>query len=177
MQVLRSQRASLLMRRGRDFLSSWLCFLCSVIAPFPEGGASEHRNASLDHASDYKRGIRIAPPGIGWRGPARPRWCDQIPTPAENQLYPYSEHSCAHCHSHDFGKLFGDWGVKSPRTGVVMSIIPLDVQRRCERRWAARFSRPTESVAPKRIDVKRPVHNLPRIAKAKEKPAGLSRRV
>jgi hypothetical protein len=26
-----------------------------------------------------------------------------------------------------------------------MSIIPLDVQRRCERRWAARFSRPTES--------------------------------
>jgi hypothetical protein len=31
-----------------------------------------------------------------------------------------------------------------------MSIIPLDVQRRCERRWAARFSRPTESVAPRR---------------------------
>jgi hypothetical protein len=28
-----------------------------------------------------------------------------------------------------------------------MSIIPLDVQRPCERRWAARFSRPTESVA------------------------------
>ena len=30
-----------------------------------------------------------------------------------------------------------------------MSIIPLDVQRRCERRWAARFSRPTVSVAPR----------------------------
>ena len=30
-----------------------------------------------------------------------------------------------------------------------MSIIPLDVQRRCERRWAARFSRPTEPVAPR----------------------------
>jgi hypothetical protein len=30
-----------------------------------------------------------------------------------------------------------------------MSIIPLDVQRRCERRGAARFSRPTESVAPR----------------------------
>jgi hypothetical protein len=31
-----------------------------------------------------------------------------------------------------------------------MSIIPLlDVQRRCERRWAARFYRPTESVAPR----------------------------
>jgi hypothetical protein len=37
-------------------------------------------------------------------------------------------------------------GVKSPSIGVVVSIIPLDVQRRCERRWAARFSRPTESV-------------------------------
>jgi hypothetical protein len=29
-----------------------------------------------------------------------------------------------------------------------VSIIPLDVQRRCERRWAAQFSRRTESVAP-----------------------------
>jgi hypothetical protein len=33
------------------------------------------------------------------------------------------------------------------KPGVVMSNIPLDVQRRCERRWAAQFSRPTESVA------------------------------
>src|SRR6202051_1937883 len=31
-------------------------------------------------------------------------------------------------------------GVKSPKPGVVMSIIPLDVQRRCERRWASQFS-------------------------------------
>jgi hypothetical protein len=31
--------------------------------------------------------------------------CDQIPTPAENQLYPYSEHTCAHRHSHGSGKL------------------------------------------------------------------------
>jgi hypothetical protein len=30
-----------------------------------------------------------------------------------------------------------------------MSNIPLDVQRRCERRWVARFSRPTETVAPR----------------------------
>jgi hypothetical protein len=30
-----------------------------------------------------------------------------------------------------------------------MSIIPLDVQRRCERRWTARFSRSTESIAPR----------------------------
>jgi hypothetical protein len=29
--------------------------------------------------------------------------------------------------------------------GSVMSNIPLDVQRRCERRWAAQFSRRTES--------------------------------
>jgi hypothetical protein len=58
-----------------------------------------------------------------------------------------------------------------------MSIIPLDVQRRCERRWAARFSRSTESVAPKSIGMKRPVHNLPRIASTKEKPAGWRRRV
>jgi hypothetical protein len=45
---------------------------------------------------------------VGRRAPARPRWCDQIPTPAENQLYPYSEHSCAHRYSHDLGKFFGD---------------------------------------------------------------------
>jgi hypothetical protein len=49
-----------------------------------------------------------ARPTLGGEPPARPRWCDQIPTPAENQLYPYSEHSCAHRHSHDFGKLVGD---------------------------------------------------------------------
>jgi hypothetical protein len=35
--------------------------------------------------------------------------CDQIPTPGENQVDPYSEHSWAHRHPHDFGKLFGDW--------------------------------------------------------------------
>jgi hypothetical protein len=28
-----------------------------------------------------------------------------------------------------------------------MSGIPLDFQKRCERRWAARFSKPAESVA------------------------------
>jgi hypothetical protein len=39
--------------------------------------------------------------------------------------------------------------IRASKPGVVMSIIPLDVQRRCERRWAARFSRPTESVAPR----------------------------
>jgi hypothetical protein len=32
-----------------------------------------------------------------------------------------------------------------------MSILPLDIQRRCERRWAARFSRSTELVAPRNL--------------------------
>ncbi len=100
-------------------------------------GASE--SAALRYA---------ARPTLGGEPPARPRWCDQISTPAENQLYPYSEHSCAHRHSRDFGKLFGD-SSNHRKPGVVMSIIPLDVQRRCERRWAARFSRPTEPVAPR----------------------------
>ena len=39
-------------------------------------------------------------------GAVLPAWCDQIPTPAENQLYPYSGHSGAHRHPHDSGKLF-----------------------------------------------------------------------
>jgi hypothetical protein len=26
----------------------------------------------------------------------QPPWCDRISTPAENQLYPFSEHTCAH---------------------------------------------------------------------------------
>jgi hypothetical protein len=30
-----------------------------------------------------------------------------------------------------------------------MSIIPLDLQRRCEQRWIARFARPVPPVAPK----------------------------
>ena len=41
-------------------------------------------------------------------GAVLPAWCDQIPTPAENQLYPYSGHSCAHRHPHGSGKLFID---------------------------------------------------------------------
>jgi hypothetical protein len=57
-----------------------------------------------------------------------------------------------------------------------MSIIPLDVQRRCERRWAARFSRPTESVA---VRNQRPARESQQIAgpdKSKRKPTGLKRR-
>jgi hypothetical protein len=51
-----------------------------------------------------------------------------------------------------------------------MSAIPLHLQRRFEQRWAARFVLPAASTAPKSIDLKRPVHNLPGIAKANEKP-------
>jgi hypothetical protein len=49
-------------------------------------------------------------PTLGGEPTARLRWRDQITTPVENQLHPCSEHSCAHRHSHDFGKLFGDCG-------------------------------------------------------------------
>jgi hypothetical protein len=55
-----------------------------------------------------------------------------------------------------------------------MSSIPLDLQRRFEQRWAARFA----SAAPKSIALNRIVNSLPpRPAKAKGKPAGVNRRV
>jgi hypothetical protein len=57
-----------------------------------------------------------------------------------------------------------------------MSDVPLYLQRRFERRWAARFVPPAASTAPKSLDLKRPVHNLPRFVKAKEKLAKLSQR-
>ena len=67
-------------------------------------------------------------------------------------------------------------GGDSKPGALVMSGIPLHLQRRFEQRWAARFVPPAASTAPKSLDLKRPVHNLPRIAKAKEKPARLSQR-
>jgi hypothetical protein len=57
-----------------------------------------------------------------------------------------------------------------------MSGIPLHIQRRFEQRWAARFAPPVALAALKSIGVKGTVNSLPRPAKAKEKPAGLSRR-
>jgi hypothetical protein len=57
-----------------------------------------------------------------------------------------------------------------------MSAIPLHLQRRFEQRWTARFVPPVASVAPKSIVLKDSVKKLPRSAKAKEKPAGLSQR-
>jgi hypothetical protein len=50
-----------------------------------------------------------------------------------------------------------------------MSIIPLDVQRRCERRWAARFSRPTESVAPRNQRSERDSQQIAGLDKSKRK--------
>jgi hypothetical protein len=57
-----------------------------------------------------------------------------------------------------------------------MSAIPLHLQRKMERRWAARFVLPVASAAPKGSYLKTTVNNLPRSAKAKEKPAELSKR-
>jgi hypothetical protein len=103
-----------------------------------------------------------------------PARCDQIPTPAENQIYPYSGHSCAHRYPHDSGKLLKDVNHRTP--GAVMSIIPLDLQRRCEQRWATRFSRPVPSAAPR---YQRPVRESLQIAaptKSEEQPATPTRR-
>jgi hypothetical protein len=56
-----------------------------------------------------------------------------------------------------------------------MSAIPLHMERKSERRWAARFASPVASAAPKITDLKGTI-NLPRRAKAKEKPVELSKR-
>jgi hypothetical protein len=57
-----------------------------------------------------------------------------------------------------------------------MNAIPLHLQRRFEQKWAARFVPPVAAVAPKSIVSKDTVNSLPRPAKAKEKPTGLSQR-
>jgi hypothetical protein len=57
-----------------------------------------------------------------------------------------------------------------------MSIIPLDFQRRCEQRWAARFSRSVEPVASRKQGPERESQQIVASGEAKEKPARLSRR-
>ena len=57
-----------------------------------------------------------------------------------------------------------------------MSIIPLDVQRRCERRWAARFPRPAESVAPRNQRPERESQQIAGPDKEQKKSNGLKRR-
>jgi len=62
-----------------------------------------------------------------------------------------------------------------------MSIIPLHLQRKFEQRWAARFVAPAASATPgnnnKNDQLKRTLDTLQPPVKAKEKPAGSSRRV
>jgi hypothetical protein len=52
-----------------------------------------------------------------------------------------------------------------------MSSIPLDLQRRFERRWAARFLRSNPPTAPKSISLKSRINSGSRFARAKEKPS------
>ena len=56
----------------------------------------------------------------------------------KNQLYPFSQHTCAHPHSHGFRKLPGVNHL-DPEF-LVVSSIPREIERRFERRWAARFA-------------------------------------
>lgn len=46
-----------------------------------------------------------------------------------------------------------------------MNIIPLDIQRRSERQWAARFAQPLQSVAPPNKRIKQ----IDRLGKGKRK--------
>ena len=58
-----------------------------------------------------------------------------------------------------------------------MSLVPLDFQRRCERRWAARFSQPVEPVASRKQGSERKGQQVAGPDKGqKEKPAGENRR-
>jgi hypothetical protein len=142
-----------------------LCISGPLSARYTTQAGARDRPASLDAKLAGARSLR---------GPVVPAWCAQIPTPGENQLYPYSGHSCAHRRPHGFRKLFMR-DVKSRKPGVVMSIIPLDLERRCERRWAAQFSRPIPSVAPRNQRRMSETLQIAEPAKSKEKPAGLKR--
>jgi len=57
-----------------------------------------------------------------------------------------------------------------------MRDLPLDLQRRFERQWAAKYASPVAPAAPKSIGLKCTVNSLRRPIEAKEKPAGLSQR-
>jgi hypothetical protein len=61
--------------------------------------------------------------------------------------------------------------VKSPkiRSCVVMSIISLDIQRRCEQRWAARFARRVPPSAPHEHIDEKPNQQLALPGKTKKK--------
>jgi hypothetical protein len=57
-----------------------------------------------------------------------------------------------------------------------MSAIPLHLQRKFEKRWAARFAARAASTAPKNDRLKSSLEPSPRPISAKEKPAELSKR-
>jgi len=57
-----------------------------------------------------------------------------------------------------------------------MSSTPLDIQRKCEQRWAARFARSVPLPAPHEHTDEKPDQHLA-VGKAKKKPAGLNWRV
>lgn len=52
-----------------------------------------------------------------------------------------------------------------------MSRLPLDVQRRHERRWAARFSDPVKPVASRKQKLERETEQIAEPERAEEKPA------
>jgi hypothetical protein len=85
-----------------------------AIASFPQRRSQSNRNvrrtagASKIDRSSRQRNPRPYSARQTLAGLRIATWCDQIPTPTENQLYPYSEHTCAHRHSQGYGKLFGD---------------------------------------------------------------------
>jgi hypothetical protein len=70
--------------------------------------------------------------------------------------------------------------VKSPKAELDMSIIPLDIQRRCERRWAARFSPPAKTVGSRNPRPKRESQQIAGVDKSGTKSAkrlGVDRKV
>jgi hypothetical protein len=50
-----------------------------------------------------------------------------------------------------------------------MCIIPLDLEKRFERRWAARFSRPVEAARPEKHQLEKQDQPLAALGKAKRK--------
>src|SRR5262249_13236680 len=85
-------------------------------------------------------------------------------------LYPFSEHTCVHRHSHGSRKLLVIEGVESPKPGVsIMSSIPLDLERRFERRWGARFVRQGAEPPAGKSEDRRLGQRLGVAAKAKRK--------
>jgi hypothetical protein len=81
-------------------------------------------------------------PALERGGPARPHGVIRFQHRRKINCGSYSEHTCAHSRPHDPRKLSVIERLELLKPGVVMSIIPLEFQRRCEQRWAARFLRP-----------------------------------